>query len=88
MPRLFALRPECVGTEADPVREQNFFKGAGLVGFIGGGGGLFPGIFGFGIPDPEGEVVTGAIQEFIGLGGLGGAINAAELKFLNLLHIE
>jgi len=49
---------------------------------------LFPGIFCFGIPDPEGEVVAGAIQEFIGFCGLGGAINVSELKFLNLLHIE
>ena len=49
---------------------------------------MFPGIFCLGIPDTEGEVVAGAIQKLIGLGGLGGAINVSELKFLNLLHIE
>jgi hypothetical protein len=49
---------------------------------------LFPGIFCFGIPDPEGEVVARAIQEFIGFGGLGGAINVIELELFNLLHIE
>jgi hypothetical protein len=43
-----------------------------LVGFIGRGGNLFPGIFGFGIPDPEGEVVAGTFYEFIGFGGFGG----------------
>ena len=33
-------------------------------------------------------LVAGAIQEFVGFGGLGSAINLIELKFLNLLHIE
>ena len=28
------------------------------------------------------------VQEFIGLGGFGGGVKAAELEFLNLLHIE
>ena len=88
MSRPFPLRAEGIGAEADPVREQDFFKGAGKVGFVGGGGSLFPGIFCFGIPDPEGEMVAGAIQEFVGFGGLGSAVNLIELKFLNLLHIE
>ena len=28
------------------------------------------------------------MNEFVGFGGFGGGINAAELEFLNLLHIE
>ena len=85
---LITLRGQGIGAEADPVGEEDFFEGADLVGFVGGGGSLFPGIPGFGIPDSEGQVVAGAIQEFIGFGGLGGAVHAAGLKFLNLLHIE
>ena len=49
---------------------------------------LFPGIPGFGIPDPEGEDMAVPVDEFVGLGGFGGGIEAAGLEFLNLLHIE
>ena len=51
--RLFPFRAKGVGTEADPVIEEDFFKGPGGIGLKGGGGELFPGIPGFGIPDPE-----------------------------------
>ena len=49
---------------------------------------MFPGITGFGISDPENKAVAIPVQEFIGLGGFGGGVKAAELEFLNLLHIE
>jgi hypothetical protein len=49
---------------------------------------LFPGVPGFGISDPENQIVVNPVNEFIGFGGFGGGIKAAELEFLNLLHIE
>ena len=48
---------------------------------------MFPGITGFGISDPENKAVAIPVQEFISFGGFGGGIKAAELEFLNLLHI-
>lgn len=74
--------------ESDSVRKQDFFKGPGFIGLIGRNTELFPGIPGFGIPDPENKAVAIPVQEFIGLGGFGGGVKAAELEFLNLLHIE
>ena len=68
--------------------EEDFFEGPGFVGFVGGSGELFPGIMGFGIPDPEDEAMPVPVDELIGLGGFGSGVKAAELEFLNLLHID
>ena len=75
-----------VRPEADPVLEEDFFEGPGFIGLEGGGGELFPGIIGFGIPDPENEAVPIPIDELVGPGGFGGGVKAIELEFLNLLH--
>ena len=83
----FRHRTAVVRAEADPVGEENFFKGSGCVGFIGGGGSLFPGIPGFGISDPESEEMVIPVDEFVNLSGFGGGIKAAELEFLDCLHI-
>jgi hypothetical protein len=63
------------------VREEDFFKGSGLVGLISRGGNLFPGILGFRIPDQEGKAMTVPVQEFIGFWGFGDDVNVTELKF-------
>ena len=76
-----------VAPEAGSVREENFFEGPGCVGLIGRCGGLFPGIPGFGIPAPEDEDVAVPVDKFVGLDGFGGGVEAAGLKFLNLLHV-
>ena len=76
-----------VAPEAGSVREEDFFEGPGGVGLIGGSGGLFPGIPGFGIPAPEGEDVAVPVDEFVGFDGFGGGVKAAGLEFLNLLHV-
>lgn len=88
LPVLPGHRATGVGPEPDPVGEEDFFKGPGLIGLVGGGCELLPGIPGFGIPNPEGEGMTIPVDQFVGLGGFGGGVKAAELEFLNLLHVE
>ena len=87
-PDLLGVRAPGVGPEADPILEEDDFKSPGLIGLIGGGGELFPGIPGFGVPDPENEAMPVPVDEFVGLGGSGGGIKAAEVEFLNLLHVD
>jgi len=76
-----------VGAKADPIPEEHFFKGSGGIGLVGGSGALFPGIPGSGIPDFECQGMAIPIDELVGFGGFWGGIKAAELEFLNLLHI-
>ena len=73
--------------EADPVGEEDFFEGTGLVGFVSGGGDLFPGVPGLGIPDPEGQGVAVPVNEFVGFRGSGDGVNVVELELLYLLHV-
>ena len=87
-PDLFGVRAPGIGPEADAILEEDGFKSSVFIGLIGGGSELFPGIIGFGIPDPEDEAVPIPVDELIGLGGFGGGVKAAELEFLNLLHID
>jgi hypothetical protein len=84
----FGVRAPGIGPEADAILEEDGFEGPGFIGFVGGSGELFPGIIGFGIPDPEDEAMPVPVDELIGLGGFGGGVKAAELEFLNLLHID
>ena len=77
-----------IGADSGSILEEYFFKGPVLVGFIKGSGLGFPGIPCLGIPDPEGQEMAIPANEFISSGGLGCGINAPELKFLDLLHLE
>ena len=86
-PGFLPLWAQSIGPEADSVGEEDLFEGPVLVGLEGGSGELFPGIIGFGISDPENEVMPIPVDEFIGLVGFGGSVDPIELEFLNLLHI-
>ncbi len=87
-PDLPGVRAPGIGPETDAILEEDGFEGPGFVGLEGGSGELFPGIIGFGIPDPEDEAVPVPVDELIGLDGFGGGVEAAGLEFLNLLHVE
>ena len=76
------------GAKAHPVGEENFFEGPDFIGLIERSGLRFPGIPRLGIPDPEGQEMAIPADELISFGGLGCGINAPELKFLDLLHLE
>lgn len=87
-PILFGVRAPGIGPEADAILEEDGFKSSVFIGLIGGGSELFPGIIGFRIPDPENKAMAIPVDEFIGLGGFGGGVEAAGLEFLDLLHVD
>ena len=81
-PDLPGVRAPGIGPEADAILEEDGFEGPGFVGLEGGSGELFPGIIGFGIPDPEDEAMPVPVDELVGSGGFGGGVEAAGLEFL------
>jgi hypothetical protein len=81
------IRAQSVRSEAGAIGKEDFFKGPDFIGLKGRCRQLFPGIPGFGIPDPEGQKVAVPVDEFVGLGGFLGGVKATEPEFLNLLHI-
>ena len=76
-----------IGADSCSILEEYFFKGAVLIGLIKRGGGDFKGGAVLGFMDPEGQVVTIPVNEFIGVYGFWGGIEMGGLEFLNLLHI-